>query len=182
MLQGVPSETFVGLGGVIFGSLLTTFGVWLTNRANLRQVRLQLEHEERAFRQRQTKERLEELYLLVCRWQHGLFSNFLNLTLVMKGEADYNWYLDQMKELSSTVDFNRLEMIIGIYGPELKSVYDAAISARSAINEVATQHKRAYMRGEAGQSFLKPYTAAELKLEEACEALKLAVAAAARGV
>jgi len=65
-IQNAPAEAWVGLLGVLFGSLLTTFGVWLTNRANAKQIKAQLEHDERLHRQRLTKERLEELYILVC--------------------------------------------------------------------------------------------------------------------
>ncbi len=47
LVAKASSESFVGLSGVIFGSLLTTFGVWLTNNANAKRQMQQLAHEER---------------------------------------------------------------------------------------------------------------------------------------
>ena len=92
--QSAPSEAWIGLAGVLFGSLLTTFGVWLTNRANARQIKQQLEHEEKLNNKRIAKERLEELYVLVCGWLNNFFGYYMSLSLVMKGEITYNQYLD----------------------------------------------------------------------------------------
>lgn len=181
VLENTPSEAWVGLAGVLFGSLLTTFGVWLTNRANTKQLKQQLEHDEKLSSQRIAKERLEELYVLVCRWLNVLFGNYLNLTLVMKDEIDYNQYLDTfLKSENKNFDFSRLEMIIGIYGVELKELYEQAIQARSLVNTIVAEHKAAYKRGESGLRFLEPFTSAQIQLEDACERLKLAIANSAR--
>jgi hypothetical protein len=182
VLASPPSEAWVGLLGVVFGSLLTTLGVWLTNRANAKQLKVQLAHEERMHRQRVSKERLEELYVLVCHWLNGMFSNYLNLTLVMKGECDYNAYLDAVIKSSSDrpVDFSRVEMIIGIYGSEIRQAYDQVIEARTRVNSVMADHREAYLQGKSGGHFLSPFTAVQVVLEEECKALKEAIARAAR--
>jgi|GEM_PF-1990410 len=50
-----------GLIGAILGACLAVLGSMLTNRANLKQLRIRLKHEERVHRKRLSKERLEEL-------------------------------------------------------------------------------------------------------------------------
>src|SRR5690606_20540965 len=160
----ISSEALVGLAGVIFGSLLTTLGVWLTNRANRRHLKIQLAHEERLVRQRVAKERLEELYVLVCHWLQGLFENHLHLMLVMKGSTDYNKYLDSVLAMKSR-DISRLEMIIDVYGESVQPSYAAVLKARTSVNEIAAAHKEAYLRGEPGVRFIDPFTRAQVELE-----------------
>ncbi len=181
-LQRAPAEAWVGLLGILFGSLLTTFGVWLTNRSNAKQIKLQLKHDELLHRQRVTKERLEELYILVCHWRHGMFERFLHLTLVMEGHADYNQYLDSIISMKpgDGVDFSRLEMIIGVYGGQLQSTYDDALKSGEKVNAIISTHKEAYLRNEPGNQFLPAFTQAQLELESACESLKAAISGAAR--
>jgi len=182
-LQRAPAEAWVGLLGVLFGSLLTTFGVWLTNRSNAKQIKLQIEHDERLHRQRVTKERLEELYILVCHWYSGMFEIFGHLTLVMKGQTDYNQYLDSIISMKPPdgVYFSRLQMIIGVYGGQLQSAYDDALKSRDKVNAIISVHKAAYLRNEPGNKFLPAFTQAQLDLDSACESLKAAIAGAARG-
>lgn len=115
-------EAWVGLAGVIFGSLLTTFGVWLTNRANAKQVAVQLQHEEVMNRQRVKKERLEELYSLVFNWGGEYDLHLLYLKLVLEGKLSVN---DYHKEIESRgaggIDNSRIAMISEVYGGEIES-------------------------------------------------------------
>ncbi|MDO9619422.1 MAG: hypothetical protein Q7J43_17280 [Pseudomonas sp.] len=182
ILSTTPSGAWVGLLGVIFGSLLTTLGVWLTNSSNRKQLKLQLEHEKRLQSQQLAKDRLEELYILVCHWQNGMFSNYLNLTLVMQGHTDYNQYLDTLisEKPSNRIDFSRLEMIIGIYGEQVQAAYGVTLKMREHINAIEAEYKSAYRRGESGDIFLKPFSDAQLEFGAACDALKDEIALAAR--
>lgn len=181
-ISTAPAEAWVGLMGVLFGSLLTTFSVWLTNISNRKHLKLQLEHEDRLHRQRLSRERLEELYILVSHWVNRMFSNYLNITLVMKGHTDYNQYLDSISndKSSENYDFSRLEMIVGIYGDHIQATYDTAITARERFNSVIAAHKTAYKNGESGELFLHPLTDAQNKFITAGDALKEAIAKAAR--
>lgn len=124
---------------------------------------MQLAHEERLHRQRVSKERLEELYVLVRHWLNGMFSNFLNLTLVMKGECDYNAHLDAVIDASSDqpAGFSRVEMIIGIYGSEIRQAYDQMIEARVRVNSVIGNYKRANLQGKSGGHLLLSFTAVQ---------------------
>ncbi|WP_423159482.1 hypothetical protein [Stenotrophomonas geniculata] len=122
---------------------------------------MQLAHEEWLHRQRVSKERLEELYLLVRHWLNGMFSNSLNLTLVMKGECDYNARLDAVIDASSDqpAGFSRVEMIMGIYGSEIRQAYDQMIEARVRVNSVIGNYKRANLQGKSGGHLLSSFTA-----------------------
>lgn len=181
-LRNAPTDAWIALFGVLAGSLLTTFGVWLTNKANARQARLRFAHEERMHRDRIAKERLEELYVLVSHWLHGLFANYMNLAYVMQGEFDYNHYLDLTirNKADHAFDFSRIEMIIGVYGTDLAPAYDRVIACRNEANKIAADHKRAYQRGEPGDPFLTSFTAAQASIDRAGEDLKKATAEAAR--
>lgn len=183
-ISSAPSEAWLGLLGVVFGSLLTTFGVWLTNRANRGQLRLQLEHEERIQRQRLAKERLEELYVLVCHWCNAMFGDNVHLQLVMKGHIDYNQYLDTVinTKSSDAADFSRLEMIVGIYGGQVQAAYDATLKVREKLNDIKADHKAAYRRGESGQAFLKPFSDVQLEFIKASDVLKAEITRTAREV
>lgn len=173
-ITSAPSEAWLGLLGVIFGSLLTTFGVWLTNKSNRNQLKIRLEHEERLQRQKISKDRLEELYLLVCHWCSGMFSHYLSLRLVMNGDCDYNQYLDSTiaQKQPENIDFNRLEMIVGIYGGQVQVSYKAALDVRERINDMKAIHKAAYLRGEAGNVFLKPFQELQREFIKATDVLK----------
>ena len=146
VLMNTPVEVWVGLTGIIFGSLLTTFGVWLTNRANAKLLKLQLIHQEKTHHQKVAKERLEELYVLICHWSNRFFDNFLNLRLVMEGVTDYNQYLDSIiyNENSPKTDFSRIEMILGIYGVHLTHAYNVVLKERDLINKIEAEHKSSY--------------------------------------
>src|SRR3546814_922531 len=107
ILTSVPTEGWVGLLSALFGSLLTTVGVLLSNRANRQQLQLRLEHEERLTRERLLRDRLEELYVLVSHWINAMFADHARLTLVMRGHTDYNQYLDSIintKDRKSVVE------------------------------------------------------------------------------
>ena len=94
-LSKAPSEAWVGLLGVIIGAVLSIIGVWLTNRASIKQLNTQLEHEKSVKADALKREKLEELYILVDNWLGGVSSHYIKLTLVMRGEIDYNQYLDK---------------------------------------------------------------------------------------
>ena len=182
LLAKAPSEAWVGLIGAIIGAALSLLGSWLHSKSSIKQLRIQLEHEERVQNQNVKTERFEELYILLGHWLSGFFSNYLNLTLVMKGEIDYNEYLDKVIANGERqgFDFNRIEMIIDIYGKELRPAYEKLLEARTKRNDIEFEHKAAYKAGELeARRFIKPFSDAQIKLEELTEALRKKVAEAA---
>lgn len=179
VLSKAPSEAWVGLLGIIIGAALSILGVWLSNRSNIKQLTIQLQHEKETNAASLRREKLEELYILVDKWSSGIFGHYLNLTLVMRGEIDYNQYLDQVIEQGkeNTVDFSRLGMIVDIYGLELQSSYERLMEAREELNKISAAHKQAYKSGDVdGKKYLKPYTDAQLKLEALTESFKKEIA------
>src|SRR3546814_8466149 len=113
-----------------------------------------------------------------------MFADHARLTLVMRGHTDYNQYLDSIinTKPGETVDFSRIEMIIGIYGGPVQAAYDATLSAREKANSIKEAHKEAYRRGGPGENFLKPFMGPRLELGRAGETLKAEIASAARAV
>lgn len=181
VIKNASSEAWVGLAGVLFGAFLTTFSVWLTNKANFRNMKEQLRHGEVVNNSKQRKERLEELYILISHWNNLFFSHYLSLSLVMRGQIDYNQYLDTINSADNKgVDFNRIEMIIDIYGSEFSTSFEKVIKVRERINAINASHKRAYLNGSPGEDFLDAASEAQIALGKACDILKLQIAEAAR--
>ena len=178
-LSVVPSEAWVGLAGVFVGATISIFGVWLTNRSNINQLRIQLVHERESRAEDTKRERLEDLYILVGHWLNGLSGHYISLSMVMQGKLDYNQHLDQFIKSADKqgYDYQRLEMILDVYAHPLKPMYEKVLEARAELNKISTKHKHAYEQGDMdGERFLKSYTAAQLKIESLGEALKKEIA------
>ena len=175
----IPPEAWAGLAGVIIGSILSVFGVWLSNRANISQLQIQLQHEKESRRENTQRQRLEELYVIVGAWLNNIAINYMSLAMVMQGKLSYNDHLDMVIKNQGELryDFNRLEMLIDIYAIDLKSEYEAVIEARGKLNEVAKQHKWAYEEGNTdGEVFLKSYINAQVKIENLGKVLSNSIA------
>lgn len=183
-LSSAPSEAWVGLVGVIIGAVLSTFGVWLTNRAGLKQLQIQLGHQKAEDKISIKRERLEELYILTDKWL-GVFTNqYLRLSLVMKGQIDYNQYLDMVIEegKSSQAEFVRLKMILDIYGQELKNDFKLIFDCREEINNLISKHKERYRNGVNDPSYLEPFTTKSLEIVKLGELALEKTAALSRGL
>lgn len=167
----------------IITAIVAFTGVYFTNKANNERLRLQLEYEKEIKKKELTRDRAEELYELVDVWLQGMFVNYLNLSFVMEGKFDYNQYLDQIIEHGnkSEHNFTRLQMIIKVYFQELLPTYNDLIEIRSELNNISTEHKRAYERGGFdGQEFLKPYASLQFKFEKTGGRLKDEIAECAK--
>ena len=178
-LSSASSEAWLGIIGVIIGTTLSILGVWLTNQFNIKQLVVQLNNEKAQKSGSLKREKLEELYTLVSKWFHRIFAHYLKLTLVMRGEIDYNQYLDIVIKdgKEKDVDFSRLEMIIDIYGPELIPSFNKIMEVRSELNDIAAAHRKAYNAGNLnGERFLKPYGGVQIKLEELTKSFKKEIA------
>jgi len=164
----------VGIAGVLVGALLGLLGVLLANRSNLTRLKLQMEHERQSKSSDIKRERLEELYVLLSHWINMFFNHYFKLTLVMRDEMDYNQYLDEIINSGNKnkTDFQRMEMIINIYGHELLPNYNQVLECREKVNDIAATHKSDYKKGLNGTKYLKPYTAAHQKLDKSVEQLK----------
>lgn len=167
-LSKVPSEALVGLVGVMLGAVISIFGVWITNRSCISQLRIQLEHEKNTTESTLQREKLEELYLLLDKWLNALFGQSRTLLLVMKGDLDYNQHLDIIIEddKEKSVDFGRLRMIANIYGHALQPSYQKIINAKTVLNKIEDAHMHSYKIGDIdGRIYIKSYTDARNTLE-----------------
>lgn len=179
ILKSVDIKSWIGLAGVILGALLGLIGVFFANKSNLLRLQFQLKNERQRYHSQVKREKLEELYVLVGHWVNYFFSNYLKLILVMKGEIDYNQYLDEI--ISDGKDqknnFQRMEMILHIYGRELLPTYNKVLECRKKVNKISATHNADYKKGKLnGEQYIEPYTTVHLQLENAIEELKNEIA------
>jgi hypothetical protein len=80
----------------------------------------------------------------------------------MIGKLDYNQALDQMIEGGKEAGrearregFDKVEMVISLYFPELKTSFEALDESRERANKICTVHKEAYQREENDPRFAK---------------------------
>ena len=178
MIESIPStelKNWLPLFGVILGALIGLVGSLLTHRFNANQAKIKLKSEQQQIAIRTKREKLEELYILLGHWNNMFFSKYLDLRLVMEDQITYNQHLDNVisGKIDKKVDFQRIEMLLNIYGKELLPLYEKVIKLRSNVNDIASKHKSDYKQGSVnGSSYVKPYTDAQFQLGEAIENLK----------
>ena len=161
------------------GALISWLATSQASKSGLRQLKLQLQHSERSELNKLKRERYEELYILIDHWSKAFFGNFLYLRLVMEGKLSYDEYLDKFIEnaKSKTHDFNRISMILDIYGDELRPLYNDVLALRNEWNSIETQHKNAYKAGIVETPwFIEPSIEVQKKLENACDKLLAGIA------
>lgn len=151
----------------ILGGGLALLGVYLTSRSDTEKRRKEM-----------LRGRGEELYVLNEKWLNGLCGYFLRRSSVMQGKLTY----DQALELEiaegrrNTHDFSRIEMLIDVYFPSTRPAYDRVIAGRDTLNDIASQHKRAYETGDLdGGHFHKPFLQAMQDIDKAGKSLKEAI-------
>ncbi len=179
----IKPEAWIGLIGVTIGAFISIFGVWLTNRSSIKHLLIQLNNEKSIKATELKREKLEELYILVDKWLNAMAGKYLMLSLVMKGQIDYNQYLDQVVEdgEKQNLNFSRLEMIVDIYCRDLELDYQKLMSARDGLSDITSAHKSAYKSGDIeGKKYLVPYNLAMKNLERLGSSFKKEVAKYAR--
>ncbi len=179
LLSKIPAVAWFSLLGVLIGASLSLVGVKLSNNSSIERLQLQLQHEKEIRSSALQRERLEELYVLLGSWLSLIFNNSFSQAMVMQGKLTFNQHLDQVIEggKDAKYNFNRLEMIVDIYASNLNESYQAILTAREELNKIATDHKLEYEAGNLdGEKFIKPYVAAQVKIEELVEKLKREVA------
>lgn len=162
-MESVP---LIALSGVLVGSTFTIIGTWLTNKANLRRLEIQLEHEKEITKENIIRSRLEELFILSDKYFNALISYQLPLRMVMKGEISFNDALDLHIKWSdeSKDNFQRVDMIIEMYFTELKKPYNEILLIRDDLNILSEKYKKEYIEGNNdGQKYLNLF---QPKLEE----------------
>lgn len=85
------------------------------------------------------RRKLEALFKALTQWtkSYGIFS--LHFRFAMIGEMDINYVYEEMKNLAPAEEKDNLEaveMIIGVYFPELRPYYNDLMKTRDRINQV----------------------------------------------
>ncbi len=130
------------------------------------------------------RERGEELYRHLDRWLNAIAGYCIRLNSVMQGKLTYNQFLDLEIEdgkQERDFDFSRIELLIDLDFSSLRAAYESLIGARTAMNRIASEHKRAYEDGLDGARFLGPFIAAQKTLEARGDDLKRALVNSIRG-
>lgn len=183
LVQNIKAETWFTLLGVIVGSIFTILGVYLTNRSNLKNLRVQLGHEKEFRRTEVRRERLEDLYSFVSEWNKAMLSHFLEAKLALEGHVDYNEYLDRLIRMEKPKgNLERIELITDAYAVEQLATLKEANKYRDAMNSLMQSFKVAYLRGESGERFVDPYRKLMQAFNEKCELLKTGIAAKLREI
>lgn len=144
-----PPEAWLLLFGVIIGSVFTLLGVWLTNRANLRSLEMQLEHHRAEKEKGKTRERLEKLYVECRKYFSDVCTYYLPYRRVMQGEMTYNQALDMTIKHGSAKDYepNHVPMLIDFYFPEFKDDFHTIMRTRDHLNEIMAGFREQYRNG-----------------------------------
>ena len=172
------TEMMIAVGTAVLTASVTLVAVHLAYRGNLRQMALQLSHAETEKNAEVRREKLEELYIVAAKYSKMLASHFFPYLDVMMGKYDYNAALDMTIESGKDqqYDFDRLEMIVDLYFPELQAPLKELFEMRDSANEIMLDHKRQYKNGQLdGSAFVKPMHTAIGDVIDASDQLKQAI-------
>lgn len=174
LLNSMPVAIYT-LITAIFTISGTLLGVYFTNRGNTQRLVHQLEHERQTKRVQLVRDRLEELYVLAEEYANSVGGHYLPYMSVMAGELTYNQALDLTLQSGENgfPNYHRLGMLIDLYFPAVKPAFDNLIAARNEANEILSDHKRNYKKGDLdGRSFIRPLRDAITKIDQAAIQLK----------
>lgn len=143
-------QALIAFIGVLVGSVFTILGIWITNRANLKRLEIQLKHAKETNKENLMRDRLEELYILSDKYFNTLVSHQLPLRIVMRGEMSFNDALDLHIEWGKEkkFDYQRLDMIIEMYFNELQEPYNEVLKIRDELNNISEGYKNQYKTGD----------------------------------
>lgn len=118
-------------------SISTLLGIYLTNKFNSRQAKVNLEFTRDQKMVELRLQKLEELYLLFEQWEAFLSSTYLIYSYAYAGKLNYTQVLDMVNKKSENenVDFHKIQMLLNIYFPELRENYEKVISKRSSLSK-----------------------------------------------
>lgn len=140
-LQPSWVQTYGQLIGVVIGA--TMAGVValvlaiMNNRGSDARLKMQQDHELARENQRVSRDRMEELYVLVGHWTTLLQQNAILGLRLAKGNLTLSQYRDQQIEAArgSDVQAPRMNLLLGVYGsPQVMAAYKEVEDARNAFS------------------------------------------------
>lgn len=154
-LQASWLQTYGQLIGVVIGATMAgavALGLAImNNRGSDTRLKMQQEHELLRERQRISRDRLEELYVLAGHWTTLLEQNAMLGLRLAKGLLTYDQYLDAQTSAAtnSKVEASRMNLLMGVYASEdVNAAYNAVKDANGAflrkahIVELLSQRQR----------------------------------------
>jgi hypothetical protein len=116
--------------------------------------------------------RLEELFILFKKWALNIDLIYINHARAMKGDIDYQAMLDMEIERcdKNAFDFNRLEMLINLYIPDIKPAYERVLEAKAKANQFMLEYGNQCVAGNTdGRKFLSAFIDAQNKFSHEAE-------------
>jgi hypothetical protein len=108
--------------------------------------KLNSSRDEKRFR----RQRLEEVFTSFQGFVIDLSKNWIAYTNVMTGKLDYNQALDLVieQDKGTPTHFQKLEMVVTLYWPELMSFMDRLKVLRDKGGDILHAHKQRYLAGQ----------------------------------
>lgn len=179
LIKEVDLKLFLPLLGVVIGGIFTLLGVVIANKSSETRLKIQIESEHHKKQIQLKREKLDNLYILLTNWRNMFFSYTMNISLIMEGKINYNEHLDRVikGDFNDNIDFQRLEMIVNIYIPELLPNFNNVLELREKIMNVRDQHKKDYSSGKVnGEKYISPLMDAYSNFDSEIEKLRANIA------
>ncbi|KQT37650.1 hypothetical protein [Methylophilus sp. Leaf414] len=161
-------------------AFIAFFGVWLTNWNNRQSLKLQREHDITLQNKRISKERLEELHILVGHWSRLGVQRFVRGQALMYGDTTLKQYHDTKFEPPPNYDYSRLEMIVGIYGEAFSVRFQSVRDVLSKIKNIEDEYIQTYEADLPKSELIEPYAKQHLEFMKAINLLKNEIVKAAK--
>jgi len=171
------AQIYTALGSVVITAVVTLLAVYVANRGNMNRMLLQFKHEKSTRRSEQLRQKLEEVYVLTEKFVTQLSIHWMLYMQVMDGGLTYNQALDigNDRKVDAPV-YDRLEMLVDLYFPELHESFAEIIQHRDAANKILAEHKRNYKAGDFdGNCYVKPMRDILLGVDTAVKRFKESV-------
>jgi hypothetical protein len=118
-------------------SISTLLGIYLTNKHNSKQAKVNIEFTRDQKILELRLEKLEELYLLFEQWTTDLTNIYLINLRVYVGELTYMQAMDLVNKNygQKNNQFQKIQMLVNVYFSEIRDDYDKVISTRSSLSK-----------------------------------------------
>lgn len=117
------SQLFNNIGTGVITATAALAGIFLTNRENNKRLALQLNNENNKHRE-VMREKLEELYVQFRKWSLSVEYFYEDHISFLKGKIDLEALQNLAYKRENNFDFNRIEMLINLYFPDLLPIFD----------------------------------------------------------
>lgn len=150
------------------GSSIAT--AWVAHHLTIQRVREEL-----------LRSKLEELFLAISGFSTQMNAAIIAYHGAMVGKITY----DQANDLSNRTDispryFEKIQMMINLYFPELLDTFNSLLAARDKVATVRDAFKQAYVQGRGSPEFAKQYSDASQEFDEIVKLLHLLLAGLSR--